>query len=169
MWLNIPETVICAFVLSVAVLVAAGILSRSIAQHASVMSRIAGDHVFDAAASVQIGAETWRGVIEQIATDVLRRPVRVASFTSLTMEQEACLRFVLHDGRLLEFTTNASSPSWRNAFIRVQSPRLCGELHALCSYFAQQSGSAGAVPRNARWQMRVVEPAITRALLHKQR
>jgi hypothetical protein len=152
---------------------AAVILSRSITQHASAMQRIAGNHVFEAASAIQIDAASWQGIVEQVATDVLRRPVRVASFASLTMEQDTCLRFVLQDGQLLELKTQTSPNAWGNAFIRVQSPRVCGELHAVCGYFAQQSACVGAVPRDAHWQMRLIEPArlparSKRALPHRQ-
>lgn len=174
MSLHVPDVVLCAIMLSVAILIAAVILSRSIAQHASAMRCIAGDHAFEAASAIQIDAASWQGVVEQVAADVLRRPMRVASFASLTMEQGVCLRFVLQDGRLLELKAMTALTIWgRNRFMRVRSRRHCGELHALCGFFARQSACAGAVPRDAHWQMRLIEPArlpacLTRSLPHSQ-
>jgi hypothetical protein len=169
MVLDVSDAMKAAIAIPIAILVATLLVSCAIAQHGHVIHHIAGDQIFEAAASRRIDSESWQGVIEQIASDALRQPMRVASFASLAMDRTPCIRFVLHDGRLLEFKAERSIFSERHVFSPVKSPHICGELHAVCTYFAQRSVCDGAVPRNLCWQMRVVEPASMRLPVHSKR
>lgn len=154
--IDITDALMHALVIAAAILVASLIIARSFAKHAQVMRQSAGDQAFEAAACMRITHETWQGVMEQIAADVLHQHVRVASFTGLTLDRTTCLRFVLHDGRILEFKTASARLGFGGLLDPQRFPRICGELHAACRYFAQGSECAGAVPRDARWSVRVL-------------
>lgn len=169
----ISESWLQVMALAVAIVLAAFIIARAITQQTRVMNRIAGDKVFDAVLRREMKNDEWREVVEQIAVDVLHQPVRVTVFTTLKVERAAQLRFALSDGRILEFTT--ARPLW--AFWRTldprQSPQCCAEIHALCRHFAQPQ-QHGAVPRDARWHVRVLPvtpaqmPRTTTAPLQRQ-
>lgn len=147
--------------LAAAIVLAALIIAHAITQQTQVMNCIAGDKAFDIAMRRSLTEDTWHELVEQIAADVLHQPVRVTAFTTLKVERAAQIRFALSDGRILEFTT--ARPMW--VFARTLDPKklpqCCAEIHTLCRYFAQPHQHC-AVPRDVRWQVRVLQVAPAR-------